>query len=87
MTHGGIHSCPMTQTRVTYADWLRGQMEERGLSQRQLGARLTPDNPEIGRRSVRRYLKGMTPIARTREAIAAALGSSDSGPEPDAEGD
>lgn len=69
-------------TNETYAEWLHRQMTERGLSQRQLGARLTPENPEIGRRSVRRYLKGMIPIERTRHAIAAALGSSDSGPDP-----
>lgn len=68
-------------THAAYGDWLRQRMEERGLSQRQLGARLTPDNPEIGRRAVRRYLKGMTPIARTREAIAHALGTDEVGPD------
>lgn len=77
----------MQQTESTYAGWLREKMDEKQLSQRQLGARLTPDNPEIGRRAVRRYLKGMTPIARTREAIADALGTHDVGPEPDAEDD
>lgn len=65
---------------LTYGDWLRERMSEKGLSQRQLGTKLTPQNPEIGRRSVRRYLKGTTPILRTREAVSAALGTDDLGP-------
>lgn len=74
-------------TNTTYADWLRQQMDAEGLSQRQLGARLTPESPEIGRRAIRRYLKGMIPIERTRVAISAALGTDDLGPDGDAEDD
>lgn len=75
-------------TNFTYAEWLRQQMDAEGLSQRQLGARLTPESPEIGRRAVRRYLKGMVPIERSRVAISAALGTEDLGPsDADAEDD
>ena len=72
----------MSSTRhETYSEWLQRKMTEGGLSQRQLGARLTPADPEIGRRSVRRYLKGMIPLERTRHSIAAALNSDDIGPD------
>ncbi len=75
-------------TSETYAQWLQRQMTERGLSQRQLGGLLTPSDPEIGRRSVRRYLKGMIPIERNRQTIAVALGTEDTGPSAaDAEDD
>lgn len=72
----------------TYADWLRERMQERQLSQRQLAHLLNPNDPETARRAVRRYLKGMIPIERTRQAIAAALGTEETGPDAaDAEDD
>lgn len=70
-----------TQT-PTYSTWLRSHMEAQGLSQRQLAIRMNPDDPETSRRAVRRYLKGMVPIERTRLLIAAALGTgNDIGPD------
>lgn len=77
-----------TTANETYAEWLQRKLEEQGLSQRQLGTRLTPNDPEIGRRAVRRYLKGTIPMERSRHAVATALGSSDTGPDSDeSEGD
>lgn len=67
----------MSTATPTYSEWLRAQMEAQGLSQRQLALRMNPDDPETARRSVRRYLKGMVPIERTRHLIAAALGTGD----------
>lgn len=70
-----------TQSAVAYAEWLREKMDERGLSQRGLATRINPNNPEVARRSVRRYLKGMVPLQRTRVVIADALGTEDLGPD------
>lgn len=78
-----------TTTRESYAQWLRRQMTEREITQRELARRLNPEDSEIARRAVRRYLKGMVPLQRTREKIATALGSEKTGPEgaDDAEDD
>lgn len=83
MPHGVLGSCPMAETTnaATYGDWLRDRMEERSLTQRQLGKLLNPDNPEVARRAIRRYLKGMTPIERTRQSIASVLGTDELGPD------
>lgn len=66
-----------TETRETYARWLRRHMDERGLSQRSLAKLWNPDDPETARRSVRRYLKGMVPLERTRRELAHVLGTGD----------
>ena len=71
----------------SYAVWLQARMDERGLTQRQLGKLLRPDSPETARRAVRRYLKGMIPTERSRQSIAHALGTSDLGPDDTAEDD
>lgn len=70
-------------TTETYAVWLRREMDERGFTQRSLARAWNPEDPETSRRAVRRYLKGMVPIERTRREIANALGSSSTGPAPD----
>lgn len=69
----------------TYAVWLRRQMDERGFTQRSLARAWNEDDPETARRAVRRYLKGMVPIERTRRELARALGCGDIGPAPDPE--
>lgn len=71
----------------TYAEWLQARMEDRGLSQRELGKLLRPDSPETARRAVRRYLRGMVPTQRTREHISGVLGTKDLGPDDPAEDD
>ncbi len=72
----------------TYAEWLSRQMEERGVTQRGLARAWRPQDIEIARRSVRRYLSGENvPTERTRGEIARALGSSETGPSDDSEGD
>lgn len=79
-----------TTSRESYSDWLTRKMEEGGFSLRSLARAWNPDDPETARRSLRRYLKGMVPIARTRQEIAQALGSEETGPgsdSDDAEGD
>lgn len=58
-------------------------MDERGFTQRSLAREWNPDDPETARRSIRRYLKGMVPLRRTREQLAAALGSEEIGPDGD----
>lgn len=76
-----------TSNRESYAQWLRREMDERGVSLRELARRLGPNDPETWRRSLRRYLKGMVPLAKTKERIAAALGSEATGPDADLEDD
>lgn len=74
-----------TTTAETYAVWLRRQMDERGFTQRSLARAWNADDSENARRAVRRYLKGMVPIQRTRNEIAHALGITETGPAPDPE--
>lgn len=74
-----------TTARESYGDWLTRKMEEGGWSQRSLARAWNPDAPEIARRSLKRYLKGVMPIARTREEIAKALGTEETGPVDDAD--
>lgn len=77
----------MRTSSETYAAWLRRHMDEQQLTQRSLARLWMPDDPETARRYVRRYLKGVVPIQRTREALARVLGVDDTGPEPDASED
>lgn len=71
----------MTNTASeTYSQWLGRQMADRGFTQRSLARAWNPQDPETARRALRRYLKGMVPIARTRLEIAKALGVEESGP-------
>lgn len=70
-------------TSETYAVWLRRNMDERGFTQRSLAKAWNPDDIENARRAVRRYLKGMVPVERTRKELARALGSTEIGPAPD----
>ena len=70
-----------------YATWLQARMDEKGLTQRQLAKLLRPDSPETARRAVRRYLRGMVPTQRSREAISGVLGTADLGPDESAEDD
>ena len=64
----------------TYAEWLARKMSEGGFSIRSLARSWQPDSAEDARRSLRRYLDGMTPRERTRAEIAAALRSQETGP-------
>lgn len=83
MPPGALCSAPMstnTTARESYGDWLARKMEEGGWSQRSLARAWNPDAPENARRSLKRYLKGVEPITRTREEIAKVLGSEESGP-------
>ena len=77
----------LNRESLTYAEWLQARMTERELSQRQLATLLRPDSPEIARRAVRRYLRGMVPTTRTREHISGVLGTKDLGPDEPAEDD
>ncbi len=64
-------------------------MEERQLTQRSFAKLVNPADPEIARRSIRRHLKGMVPLDRTRQVYAEVLGTGDDlGPDAeDAEDD
>lgn len=78
-----------TETRQTYSQWLQERMDERGLKQRSFAKLVNPKDPEIARRSIRRHLKGMVPLERTRRVYAEVLGTGDDlGPDAeDAEDD
>ncbi len=72
----------------TYATWLSRSLDERGLTTRSLSRLWRPDDPETARRMIRRYLKGdVVPTARTRLELARVIGSTQTGPDEDAEGD
>lgn len=54
---------------------LRFVLEREDVSARELGRRLRPDNHEVGRRTVARYLNGtVSPSRARRELIASVLG-------------
>lgn len=60
---------------VVFAAWLRGQMAQAGLSQRELGKRIDPEQRERGRRQVVRHLSGQHfPNARTRRGYLEVFG-------------
>lgn len=88
-----LYDCALMSTETsteTYAQWLDRQMQARGFTQRSLAKAWNPAKPEIGRTSIRRFLTGETvPRLSTRESLARALGSRESGPKPsdDKEGD
>lgn len=71
--------------RETYQEWLARKMDEGGHTLRGLAKKWNPENPEVARRALRRYLKGVVPISRTRLEIARILGSDDSEPSSDAD--
>ena len=69
---------PMAHTphrdSARYALALRKRMDERGLSRHELGKLTHPDNPETGRRNVRRHLSGdLMPSRESQQAYADAL--------------
>lgn len=57
----------------TFADWLRDQLAARGWGVRTLARAIDPQNPEVPRRALNRYLRGSLPTAPYVDAIAAAL--------------
>ena len=66
----------MGRTRATtpLADWLTAELAERGWGIRTLARKMNPEEPEIARRALNRYLfEGSNPTEVNREAIAAAL--------------
>lgn len=72
------------QKAVAFAHWLRGQMAEREISQRALGKRLDPAEPERGRRQVVRHLSGdHYPSRPSRRAYAQVLGEEFLDPDDD----
>lgn len=66
-----------TETRQTYAEWLREKMVERDLGVRGLARLIDPHKPDDARRALRRHLQGMVPIERTRRMYARVLGTGD----------
>jgi hypothetical protein len=66
-----------TETRQTYAQWLRQKMAERDLGVRGFARKIDSANPDQARRALRRHLNGMIPIARTRQMYARVLGTGD----------
>lgn len=60
---------------AVFSAWLRGQMNQAALSQRELGKRIDPEQRERGRRQVVRHLSGQHfPNARTRRGYLDVFG-------------
>jgi hypothetical protein len=76
-----------TRTTETYAAWLSRKLDEGGYTARAFSKKMNPEAPEIARRSLRRYLKGMVPLERTKLEIAALLESDETGPVEGADDD
>lgn len=78
-----------TTGQETYGRWLSRKMDEGGLTTRALAKRMNPENPEIARRTLRRYLADkQVPREPAKREIALHLSSDEIGPnEDDAEDD
>lgn len=59
---------------VSFSDWLRGQLKTQDLGVRTLARRIDPQNPDVPRRALNRYLAGANPQRENAERIALALG-------------
>lgn len=57
------------------AEWLRAELDTRGWGVRTLARHMSPEEPEIARRALNRYLyEGSNPSQVNRDLIAAGLG-------------
>ncbi len=62
-------------TDKTFGEWLSEELEERGWGIRTLARKIDPENPEVPRRAINRYIHNRTtPSAANVQAIATALG-------------
>lgn len=57
-----------------FAQWLRNQLRERDWGVRTLARKMNPEEPEVARRALNRYLTGASPTAAYRNLIARGLG-------------
>lgn len=83
LTHGALLSAPMNTIagNETYASWLSRKLDEGNFTVRGFAMKMNPENPEIARRTLRRYLSGQyVPRQAARDEIAAQLGSTETGP-------
>ena len=62
-----------TVAPTPFAAWLREELGSRDWGLRTLARRINPDEPEVARRALNRFMKGTWPTARYREQIANAL--------------
>lgn len=63
-----------TITPTPLAEWLQAELLERKLGVRTLARKMNPDEPEVARRALNRYLfEGANPTEANRDLIAAAL--------------
>ncbi len=70
--------------RENYATWLSRKLDEAGYTVRGFAKRMNPENPEIARRTLRRYIKGdVIPREPAQREIAEHLGSEEIGPSDD----
>lgn len=62
--------------RKGFSERLRWALNDQGMSVNELGRRLRPDDPKVGKRIVRRYLSptGAKPRAGRRQELAVLLG-------------
>lgn len=62
-------------TPTPLAEWIQAQLVERGWGVRTLARHMAPDDPEVARRALNRYLfEGSNPSEANRRLIAEALG-------------
>lgn len=65
-----------TLASTPLAEWLRAELDERGMGVRTLARKMKPDEPEVPRRMLNRILyEGSYPSEANRELIAEALGT------------
>ena len=63
-----------TLAATPLAEWLRAELDERGLGVRTLARQMNPDEPEVPRRMLNRILyEGSYPSEANRDLLAEAL--------------
>lgn len=65
---------PLPAIDLTFAEWLREQLDQRGWGIRTLARKMSTEQPEIPRRALNRYMRGSLPTEAYAIAIAEALG-------------
>lgn len=81
------HMATTSAPRQWFAAKLEAQLREQNVTVRALSRRLRPDEPELARRSLHRYLAGRVASPEMRRRICEALGIDPAALEPDEDSD
>lgn len=73
----------MTHKGQSFSEKLRGEMDARNMGARTLARLIEPENIEQARKTVRRWLGGMTPTQANRDKVTDALGLERGALDPD----